>query len=479
VLFGVLCFGAFSDLSLRLHPKALSQGRVLWPCVSLLSVFDVYYFCLFPWTSNQFCARSDGFPTLRVFVFVHATKLIQSVVIAAALTTTTSLNLLQFLSLCSSVIILALSTYTLCLKVLYEKISLHEVVVVSKEFAGRALSAEISLKNTMIVDVPSGSNPAEAPPLDLDRAAEEQQDINAALDELKKRRESRTSSSDLRFSAREPYADKTIEILKQQVMHDYRGKPLEYIPLPIIKAELAQLMKAAAEGAPFDEGRLDHLIRCMEYNDEYIAQKQEEERRWNEDIREVLTRCLEAMRPFVPVSIASMTLSELESAGLSRVLAKRIMTKRCLWLIRMDQGDIGKMHAADLSGKYSAEAQNLDAIEMAAIYVWLLDVNFEGDAGGVKRKVRDSLKRGLKEKMGQASSFDELLKRRNAAYKDQRGPFASDLDAVCTQEVVSSEDAFAPRQSFRDMSLLPSRNDRGTKALLENTLKSDVRDSNT
>jgi hypothetical protein len=476
LIFGLLCFGRFSDLSLRLHPKALSQGRLLWPLVSLLSVSDLYYFCLFPWINNQFCARSDGFPTLRVFLFVHVSKLIQSAGIAAALTTTASLNLLQFLSLCSSLIILVLSMYTLCIKMLYGNIGLYEVVVVSKEFAERALSADITLKNTMSVDLPSESNPVEAPPIDIDRAAEEQQDVHAALDNLRKRRESRALSSDQRFSTREPYADKTIEILKQQVMHDYRGKPLEYIPLSIIKAELAQLMKAAAEGAPFDEGRLDHLIRCMEYNDEYIAQKQEEERQWNEGIRALLTQCLQAMRLFVPVNIASMTLAEIESAGLSRGLAKRIMTKRCLWLIRMSQSDIAKMHVADLSGKYHAEAQNLDAIEMGAIYGWLLDVSFEGDVGGVKRKIRDSLKRGLKEKMGQASSFDELMKRRNVAYKDQTGPF-TDIDALFVQEVVSSEDPFAPRPPNREVSFLPLRNARGTKGLLEDTLKSNVRNA--
>jgi hypothetical protein len=368
--------------------------------------------------------------------------------------------------------------YTLCIKVLYEKISLYEVVVVSKDLAERAESVGISLGNIMSIDLELDVPPLEAPPIDLEAAAEEQQQINAALDDLVQQRESRES---FRLSAttsdelgdppprmtETPYADKTIEMLRQQMINDYGGKPIEYIPLAMIRAELDQLMQAARDGTPFDEERLDHLIRCMEYNDEYIAQKKEEEHRWVEDTREVLSKSLEAMRPFVPVNIASMTLPELESAGLSKSLAKRIMTKRCLWLIRMSQSDIGKMHVADLTSKYSTEAQNLDVIEMAAIYHWLLGVNFESDAGGRKVKMRDGLKRSLKEKMGAVTSFEDFANKRSAAYKNQVGPF-TDLDAVFTQEVVSSEDAFLPRQSIRGLTRPAFEN--AAKAILENKL---------
>jgi hypothetical protein len=241
-------------------------------------------------------------------------------------------------------------------------------------------------------------NPIEAPPVDLEAAADEQQQISAALDALVKQRESResarSSSRSLRVVksdeskdhslniSKNPYADKTIEILRQQMINNYGGKPLEYIPLAIIKAELEQLVQAARDGTSFDEDRLDHLIQCMEVNDEYIAQKKEEERKWIEETRKVLCQSLEAMRLFVPVGIASMTLQDLESAGLSKALAKRIMAKRCFWLIRMSQSDIAKVHVADLTGKYSAEAQSLNVIEMAAIYHWLLGVNFESDVGG-------------------------------------------------------------------------------------------------
>jgi hypothetical protein len=491
-LFQILCFARFSDLPLRLHRKALSRKQLLWSLVALLSLYDLSYLRFFPWINNEFCQRSEGFPTLTLFVVVNAASLLHNAIITAAMSAKLSLNLLQFLSLLSSAFLIVLSLYSLCIKVLYEKISLHQVVVVSKEFAKRANAAGISLRNAMIVeiDLESWSYLNEVPPTDLETAADEQRRISATLDDLLQRQSSRCSTETPLIStisksevlsdefqksiaSENPHADKTIEILKQQLINDYGGRPLEYIPLPLIKAELDQLMQAARDGASFDENRLDHLIRCMEYNEEYIAQKREEERQWVESTRDFLTRSLEAMRPFVPVGIASMTQQDLEGAGLSKALAKRIMTKRCLWLIRMSQSDIAKMHVADLTGKYSPEAQNLDVIEMAAIYEWLLGVTFESDTVGKKRKVREALKQSLKEKMGIVASFDELVNKRNATYKNQTGPF-TDLGAVFSQEVVSSEDAFSPRMSrlsFRGLSR-PAF-DTAARTIFESKFRSD------
>ena len=41
-----------------------------------------------------------------------------------------------------------------------------------------------------------------------------------------------------------------------------------------IKANLAELFKAANEGLPYDESRLDHLLQCMEKNPEYKREKE-------------------------------------------------------------------------------------------------------------------------------------------------------------------------------------------------------------
>jgi hypothetical protein len=251
---------------------------------------------------------------------------------------------------------------------------------------------------------------------------------------------------------RDSYAEKTIEILKKQVIRDFGAKPLEYIPLAAIRAELDTLIKAANEGRPYDEERMDHLIRCMECNDEYIAEKKEEDRKWEQESREFLVRSLDVMRSFIPVNISLCSQQDLEKAGLSKALCKRMLSKRCLWLIRMNKSDIAKMHFADLSGKYGAEAQNLDLVEMAAIYYWYTGINFESDVGGKKSKLCDGLKRALKEKMGKEFVVEELMKKRNIAYKNQTGPF-NQGDDVFIRETISSHDVFTPGASLRDLQL--------------------------
>jgi hypothetical protein len=79
------------------------------------------------------------------------------------------------------------------------------------------------------------------------------------------------------------HADSHLEVLRQQLQ--LAGiRPLEYIPLGEIKTELAEMMVRVNAGESFDEARLDHLLQCMEINQEYIAEKKVELLRWREKI---------------------------------------------------------------------------------------------------------------------------------------------------------------------------------------------------
>jgi hypothetical protein len=50
--------------------------------------------------------------------------------------------------------------------------------------------------------------------------------------------------------------------------------------------------------------------------------------------------------------IFSATLSSLtQQDGYSADLAKRLIAKKCLWLVRINQSDIERMHIAELQGK--------------------------------------------------------------------------------------------------------------------------------
>jgi hypothetical protein len=54
--------------------------------------------------------------------------------------------------------------------------------------------------------------------------------------------------------------------------------------------------------------------------------------------------CLFTMRGFVPPHIFSASLASLVGTdGLSEPLAKRLLSKKCLWLVRMDPQDIQKL----------------------------------------------------------------------------------------------------------------------------------------
>ena len=62
--------------------------------------------------------------------------------------------------------------------------------------------------------------------------------------------------------------------------------------------------------------------------------------------------CLFAMRGFVSPNIFSASLASLVGEdGISEPLAKRLINKKCLWLVRMDPEDIQKLHEADLMGR--------------------------------------------------------------------------------------------------------------------------------
>ena len=64
-------------------------------------------------------------------------------------------------------------------------------------------------------------------------------------------------------SSADPYADATLEILKEQLRA--AGKiPLRFIPLPKLKADVASLMRAAMAGEPHDEAELEYLSYCLD-----------------------------------------------------------------------------------------------------------------------------------------------------------------------------------------------------------------------
>ena len=63
-------------------------------------------------------------------------------------------------------------------------------------------------------------------------------------------------------------------------------------------------------------------------NPEYIAEQEEEARRWYEEIKPFCFGCLGEMRGFIPSSVFEDSVAGLISRGLSEQLAKRCV----LWV---------------------------------------------------------------------------------------------------------------------------------------------------
>lgn len=158
-LFQIMCFANFTDLPLRLHRDALSRNQRLWSVVAFLSLFDLFYLRFFPWINNELSA--SALMVISVCIGAHNEldsecdyyrcndykRIVESSPIPIAF--------LEFNA----------GDDTLCIKVLYEKISLHEVVIVSKEFAERANASGVTLTNIMIIEeLEFEMNPLEAPP---------------------------------------------------------------------------------------------------------------------------------------------------------------------------------------------------------------------------------------------------------------------------------------------------------------------------
>ncbi|RYH04990.1 hypothetical protein EON65_45935 [archaeon] len=242
-------------------------------------------------------------------------------------------------------------------------------------------------------------------------------------------------------------ADETNEVLRSQLIK--AGiVPLEYIPLTAIKAELKVLFDAINNDRSYDEGRLDYLLMCMDLNPEYKAEKEEEARRWRAEIEPFALECLATMRGFIPPHVFSATEKSLAAQyGYSTALSKRILHKKCLWLLRMHPDCIDRVHEAELMGRFNPEAQNLDIVELAAIYA-VLPLNFHKDPFEKKAKWRQSTEDALK-KMVQDKNSGKLSKEklRCAVYAGQHPAFYG-RESLHSMEAVASVDAFLPRKSF-------------------------------
>jgi hypothetical protein len=159
-------------------------------------------------------------------------------------------------------------------------------------------------------------------------------------------------------------------------------------------------------------------------NPEYIEQQKREMAAWKAEVGRVLTGWYNEIVKFIPPNVNRMSVADLVEIGYTRALAKRLVQKKCLWLIRLNKASIAKIHVADLRCKYSYESQGLDIKEYAAIYCSLPSA-FENDYNGGKLKFRTNLEAKLKELYSKFNISGKDLDC-NATYKGIEGMYLDD-----------------------------------------------------
>lgn len=223
------------------------------------------------------------------------------------------------------------------------------------------------------------------------------------------------------------------------------------LTLKQIQKELKKLTDQAHQGIDIDESRFDYLLRAQEHNEEYKLLMAEERLAWRDSVYEFAEQCLERTRSFVPVNVFESSLESLTAIGLSVELAKRILQRQCLWLVRMSKAEIASLHESDLLGRFNSSAQHMDIIETAAIYLALPD-SFNGDELGKKRDWRDIIEENLR-RMLQDNDNDQLPEGRirHPAYAGlQFGPI-EDVTSVRETNIVSGRHSHRPRRSFLEV----------------------------
>jgi len=218
--------------------------------------------------------------------------------------------------------------------------------------------------------------------------------------------------------------------------------------------ELTVLYDRAGRGLHYDEARLELLQGLQESNAEYREQVAAEQEAWRRSVDAFLCESLLRMRSYVPPDIFSTTIEALLHLGLTPELARRVLTKKCLWLTRMSMDEIARLHEADLNGRFSTQGENLDLVELAAIYASLPE-RFVNDRLCKKVEWRDGIERTLRDWLGSEEAPGCVPDGRARhdmyeAFLDDTGP-VRDTTTVREVDVVSSAGSQGPRNSFQEV----------------------------
>jgi hypothetical protein len=407
-IVALICFGMiysiFSNEALKvfLNPNLLILGRYSWTAVLVISFVDISCLRFLPWSDSEFASRSNGFPTMWFFrVCMYSQCLVAFIsVVTSDVQTLTLQSLINFVF---SLISLMVNGIAILMGIVAEDIKQYDTTIVSKKEATllttisnsifrdssrdpSSASSSVDTINSFLASMSRGTKDLEDERRRLDQ---EKATVAATAERLERIREALGIDNDMNnklkpFSSSIAFADENTTVLVNQ-LQKAGIKPLQYIPLHILREELQELFVKASAGQPFNEGRVDHLLACMEVNPEYMAEKEAQDKAWREEVGDYTLNSLSEMRGFVPPFIFTATKAALvQEWQIGPDLAKRLTEKKCLWMLRMNEEDIKRLHEADLMSRYNYEGQGLDIVEIAALYA-VIPSKFSNDATGRKR----------------------------------------------------------------------------------------------
>jgi hypothetical protein len=215
---------------------------------------------------------------------------------------------------------------------------------------------------------------------------------------------------------------KDLNILASQ-LNRHGLEALRYIPLEEIRSEMQAIFNHMNQGGTYDERRLDYLLACLEINPDYIKEKEHATKKWIKGIQSFLDDCHVIMMGFIPPNIFQITLIEMVEEGLPKTLANRFKNKQCLWLIRLERNDLQKLHEAELLGRFNPEGQNLDIVELAAIYASFPET-FLNDPFQKKQRWKERIETLLKQMIADKDNGKlSKAKQRFAGYHNVTAPY--------------------------------------------------------
>ena len=185
-----------------------------------------------------------------------------------------------------------------------------------------------------------------------------------------------------------------VEMLQTQLKQVAPSQKMaKFMPLSEVRRKLEQAVARVLEGDESAEAELEELDAAMKLHPEFLQEQKEAKKAWQKDHNEIFCEALKEMRRIIPTCVgerggAGASLAEFRRLGMVEDVARRVFSKKILWLLRMPRAAIARFHQADLQSKYSY--QGLDLVEMRAIWAVLHDSNdggdlaFQNDATGVK-----------------------------------------------------------------------------------------------